>query len=56
MSGIDPSIVVHEIKTHLGAKLIRHKLRPVHPKKIMAIKVEVEKLLKFGFIYPAPLT
>jgi hypothetical protein len=56
MPGINPSIVVHEIKTYPGVKLVRQKLRPVHPKKITAIKVEVEKLLKSGFIYPVPLT
>jgi hypothetical protein len=37
------------------AKLVRKKLRSVHPKKIAAIKAEVEKLLKSGFIYPVPL-
>jgi hypothetical protein len=54
--GIDPSIVVHEIKTYPSAKLVQKKLRSVHPKKIVAIKAEVEKLLKSGFIYPVPLT
>jgi hypothetical protein len=33
MSGIDPSIVVHEIKTYPGAKPVRQRLRPVHPRK-----------------------
>jgi hypothetical protein len=56
MPGIDPSIVVHEIKTYPDAKPVRQKLRQVHPKKIAAIKAEVEKLLKSGFIYPVPLT
>jgi len=28
----------------------------VHLRKVVAIKVEVEKLLKVGFIYPVPLT
>jgi hypothetical protein len=56
MSGIDPSIVVHEIKTYPDAKPVRQKLRPVHPKKVAALKAEVEKLLKSGFIYPVPLT
>jgi hypothetical protein len=55
MPRIDPSIVVHEIKTYPDAKLVQQKLRPVHPKKIAAIKEEVEKLLKSGFIYPIPL-
>ena len=31
-------------------------LRPVHPKKAVAIKVEVEKILRASFIYPVPLT
>jgi hypothetical protein len=56
MPGIDPSIVLHEIKTYHEAKLVRQKLHPVHPKKTTTIKAEVEKLLKFGFIYPVPLT
>jgi hypothetical protein len=56
MSGIDPSIVVHEIKKYLGDKPIRQCLHPVHPRKAAAIKLEVEKLLKSGFIYPMALT
>jgi len=56
MLGIDPSIVVHEIKSYLGVKTVQQQLHPVHPKKTMAIKVEVEKLLKCHFIYPVPLT
>jgi hypothetical protein len=56
MSGIDPDIVVHEIKTYPGAKPVRQRLRPVHPRKAAAIKLEVEKLLKAGFIYPVALT
>jgi hypothetical protein len=38
MPGIDPSIIVHEIKTYPSAKPVQQKLRPVHPKKIAAIK------------------
>ena len=56
MSGIDLSIVVHEIKTYPMVKPVQQKLRQVHPRKVAAIKVEVEKLLKEGFIYPIPLT
>jgi hypothetical protein len=56
MPGIDPSIVVQEIKTYPDAKPVWQKLRLVHPKKVVAIKAEVEKLLKSGFIYPVPLT
>jgi hypothetical protein len=56
MPGIDPVIVVHEIKTYPGAKPVRQCLRPVHPCKVAAIKLKVEKLLKAGFIYPMALT
>jgi hypothetical protein len=56
MPGIDPAIVVHEIKTYPRAKPVRQRLRPVHPRKAAAIKLEVEKLLKAGFIYPVALT
>ena len=55
MPGIDPSIVVNEIKTYPTAKTVRKKLRQVHPRKVAAIKAEIEKLLKVGFICPAPL-
>jgi hypothetical protein len=54
--GIDPKIVEHEITTYPDAKPVRQKLRPVNPKKARAIKIEVEKLLKAGFIYPIHLT
>jgi hypothetical protein len=56
MSSIDPGIIVHEIKTYPSAKPIRQRLQPVHPRKAATIKLEVEKLLKAGFIYPVALT
>jgi hypothetical protein len=56
MPGIDPDIIVHEIKTYPDAKPVRQRLHPVHPRKVVAIKLEVEKLLKDGFIYPVALT
>ncbi len=55
MPGIDPSIVQHEIETYENTKPIHQKFRPVNPRKVVAIKVEVEKLLKAGFIYLVPL-
>ena len=55
MSGIDPSIVVHEIKTYPTAKPVRKKLRQAHPRKLATIKAKIEKLLKARFIYPVPL-
>ena len=56
MLGIDPSIVVQEIKTYPIVKPVRKKLRQFHPRKATTIKAEIEKLLKAGFIYPVPLT
>ena len=56
MPAIDSSIIVHEIKTYPTARLVRQKLRQVHPRKVVAIKDEVEKLMKAGFIYPVSLT
>ena len=56
MPGIDPRIVEHEIKTYDYTKPVWQKLRPVNPKKSVAIKVEVEKLSKNGLISPVPLT
>jgi hypothetical protein len=56
MLGIDPAIVVHEINTYPTTKPIWQRLRPVHPRKVAAIKLKVEKLLKDGFIYPVALT
>ena len=56
MPRIDPWIVEHEIKTYPTVKPVRQKLRVVNPKKAPAIKAEIEKLLKVGFIYPVPLT
>ena len=55
MPGIDPSIVVHEIKTYPTAKHVRKKIRQAHPQKVTTIKAEIDKLLKAGFIYPVPL-
>jgi hypothetical protein len=56
MPGIDPKIVEHEITMYSDAKLVWQKFHPVNPKKVAAIKVEVEKLIKVGFIYSIHLT
>jgi len=56
MLGIDPDIILHEIKPYSDAKPIQQRLHPVHPHKFVAIKLKVEKLLKADFIYPVALT
>jgi hypothetical protein len=56
MSGIDPNIGKHEIKTYLDVRLVRKHHRVVNHRKPSAIKAKVEKLLNVGFSYPVPLT
>ena len=55
MPGIDPRITENEITTYPDAKPVWQKLRLVNPQKEAAIKAEVDKLLKVGFIYPMHL-
>ena len=54
MLGIDPRIVEHEIETYLDAKPVRQHLRVVNPRIALAIKAEIEKLLKVGLSIPFP--
>jgi len=54
MSSIDPSIVVHEILNYPNAKPVCQQFHPMHPRKVVTIKGEVEKIIKDGFIYPIP--
>jgi hypothetical protein len=56
MLGIKPNIFEDEIKTYPDDIPVRQCLRVVNPRKAPTIKVEVEKLLNAGFIYPIPLT
>ena len=56
MLGIDPRIMEHEIKTYPNAKHVRQKLHLINFRKATTIKVEVEKFLNAGFIYPVPFT
>jgi hypothetical protein len=56
MSGIDPHIVEHEIKTYPDAKPVRQRLRVVNPRKAPTTKAKVEKLLNTAFTYSVSLT
>ena len=56
MLGINPDIVIHEINTYHGAKLVQQNIHSLHPRKFISIKMEVKIFLKAGFIYPVPLT
>ena len=53
--GIDPWIVENMTKTYPNVKPMRQKLRAINPRKALAIKVKIEKLLKLNFIYLVPL-
>jgi len=50
------NIIIDEINTYPEAKPVREKLRPVHPRKVDSINMEVEKILKASFIYHVPLS
>lgn len=56
MLGIFPSIIQHEINNYENVKLVHQWVRLVNPRKVVAIKAEVEKLLKAGFSGPIPFT
>ena len=55
MSSIDQSIVEHDIKMYPNIKPMWKKIRPFNPQKVAAVKDEVEKMLKVGFICPISL-
>ena len=56
MPSIDPSIIEYCIDTWPDVLYIIQNQRPIHPSKAPAIKDEVEKLWKAGFIYPIAYT
>jgi len=45
VSGIDPDIVEHEIKTYLNAKHVCQKLHPVNPRKKQLLKMKFKCFL-----------
>jgi hypothetical protein len=52
MSGIDPTIIVHEIKTYPRDKLVRKHLHPIHPRKAATIKHDLKNFLKLVLFIP----
>ena len=50
MLGLSPSLVTHKLKVDPNAKLIKQPPRKYHLDVEEKIKVEVNKLLKVGFI------
>ena len=56
MPSLDPSIVEHHIDTWPDVAPVRQKQWPIHPSKVAAVKVEIEKLCMASFIYPIAYT
>lgn len=50
MLGLDPNLVVHNIMTHLDAKVIKKKLCKFNLAQSLWIKATIQKLLKSKFI------
>ena len=51
MLGLDPDLIMHHFSIAPGIKLVKHKLQKMHPHVALLVKVELEKLLKAGFIH-----
>lgn len=56
MSSIIPTIMEHHIDTRHDAYPVKKKQHHLHPAKAEVIKQEIDKLQKFGFIFPIAYT
>ena len=52
MPGLDPKLVVHHVAVDPKIKLVRQKLRKMHPKIALLVKAELEKMLDAKVIRP----
>lgn len=50
MLGLDPQLLMHHLSIPKGIKLVKQKLRKMHPHIALMVKVELKKLLDVGFI------
>ncbi|XP_024037019.1 uncharacterized protein LOC127898886 [Citrus sinensis] len=50
---IDPRVIVHRLSTNLKMKPVRQKRRSLNAERSLAVKEEVDKLLKVGFVKEA---
>ena len=51
MPGLDPNLFMHHLSIAPGVKPVKQKLCKMHPYVALLVKVELEKLLKVGFIW-----
>ena len=52
MPSLDPELVLHHLPLKPGAKLVKQKLRKMHPQVALLVKAELKKLLDARFIRP----
>jgi hypothetical protein len=52
MLGIDPNLIMHHLLLPSRIKLVKQKLRKMHPHIALLVKVELKKFLDVGFIRP----
>ena len=50
MLGLDPDLIMHHLSIAPSVKLVKQKLRKMHPHVAFLVKAKLEKLLKVGFI------
>jgi len=50
MPGLDPNLILHHLPLDPGVKLVKQKLRKMHPHIALLVKEELKKLLDVGFI------
>lgn len=50
MPGLDRDLVFHNLIVRLNAKLVKKKLRKMHPHIALLIMAELQKMLDAGFI------
>lgn len=50
MSGLDTNLIMHHLSISPSIKLVKQKLRKMHPHIALLVKVELKNLLKATFI------
>jgi hypothetical protein len=50
MSGLDPKVVVYHLEFYIEEKIVKDKLRKIHPHIEIFIKIELQKVLGVQFI------
>jgi hypothetical protein len=50
MPGLDPNLIMHHLSINTGVRLVKQKLKKMHPHFALLVKEELKKLLDVGFI------